>query len=266
MQPEIQEGRLSSIKHDEISMEPYSGNPFVNKEMLPSDQRDNRVRFYAPAMGVDFNWTFNQDTLFSFALTGKPSRKEAFGEYRWNCCVIGSQEDYVMANECGDWVVALQHGNLCNLRSHCDDLANNTNYAGVCVPGSLLGLSVASSMPQLLSPKRRTEYQDIVATECLRGVATYLKGDLKQGCYSMALSDLMNTHYTKAVTEGLDSFRLERVDNEVAVGDIVEMLLNISFACKDAMLDWEWLGVGVCSIKMHGMPRLAVTACVSSLL
>ena len=33
-------------------------------------------------------------------------------------------------------------------------------------------------------------------------------------------------------------FKLGRADNEVAVGDTVEMLLSISFACKDAMLDW----------------------------
>ena len=83
---------------------------FVNKEKLPSDQRYICVRFYSPAMGVDFNWTLNQEILFSFALTGKPSRKEALGEYHWNCCVIGSREDYVMANEFGEWVVALQHG------------------------------------------------------------------------------------------------------------------------------------------------------------
>ena len=32
-------------------------------------------------------------------------------------------------------------------------------------------------------------------------------------------------------------------DNIVKVGDVVEMLLGISFAVKDAMLDWEWLGI-----------------------
>ena len=31
--------------------------------------------------------------------------------------------------------------------------------------------------------------------------------------------------------------------NEVAVGDVVEMLLRTSFASKDAMLDWESLGI-----------------------
>ena len=38
-------------------------------------------------------------------------------------------------------------------------------------------------------------------TECLRGVAAYPKGDLKQGRYAMALSDLVNLHYDKAVSQ-----------------------------------------------------------------
>ena len=33
------------------------------------------------------------------------------------------------------------------------------------------------------------------------------KGDMKQGRYGMTLSDLMNTHYTNATNEGLDSFK-----------------------------------------------------------
>ena len=36
---------------------------------------------------------------------------------------------------------------------------------------------------------------------------------------------------------------LGRSGNIVKVGDVVEMLLSISFAVKDAMVDWEWLGV-----------------------
>ena len=55
------------------------------------------VKFYAHYMGVELSWTLNQEMLFSFALTGKPAREEVFGEYRWNCCVIGSREDYVKA-------------------------------------------------------------------------------------------------------------------------------------------------------------------------
>ena len=34
-----------------------------------------------------------------------------------------------------------------------------------------------------------------------------------------------------------------RADNVVAVGDLVEMLLNVVFACKDGMLDWDWRGI-----------------------
>ena len=29
----------------------------------------------------------------------------------------------------------------------------------------------------------------------------------------------------------------------VKVGDVVEMLLSISFGVKDSMLDWTWLGI-----------------------
>ena len=43
--------------------------------------------------------------------------------------------------------------------------------------------------------------------------------------------------------EGLIDLTLGRADKEVKIGDIVEMLLSISFAGKDAMLEWEWLGI-----------------------
>ena len=67
----------------------------------------------------------------------------------------------------------------------------------------------------------------------------------------MTLSDVMNRHCNKTMTEGLDSFKLGRANNQVAIGKIVEMLLSIpSFACKDAMLDWKWLG-----IDMEEWPR-----------
>ena len=77
--------------------------------------------------------------------------------------------------------------------------------------------------------------------ECLASVATYPQGDMKQGRYGMTLCDLMNTHYTIAVREGMDTLTLGRASKKVAIGDMVEMLLSISFACKDAMLEWSWL-------------------------
>ena len=81
------------------------------------------------------------------------------------------------------------------------------------------------------------------ATECLRGVVTYPSGDQRKGRYRMTLTDLMNNHYTRGVREAMLDLILGRSDNIVKVGDVVEMLLSISFAIKDAMLDWEWLGI-----------------------
>ena len=40
-----------------------------------------------------------------------------------------------------------------------------------------------------------------LTTECMRGVATYPKGDMVQGKYSMILNDLGNKAYDHAVTE-----------------------------------------------------------------
>ena len=80
-------------------------------------------------------------------------------------------------------------------------------------------------------------------TECLRGVATYPTGDQRQGRYNMTLTDLTNNHYTRAVRGASLDLILGRSDNTVKVGDLVEMLLGISFSVKDAMLDWEWLGI-----------------------
>ena len=47
----------------------------------------------------------------------------------------------------------------------------------------------------------------------------------------MTLTDLMNNHYTRAVREASLDLTLGRSDNIVKV------------AVKDAMLDWEWLGI-----------------------
>ena len=41
----------------------------------------------------------------------------------------------------------------------------------------------------------------------------------------------------------MDTLTLGRASNEVVVGDLVEMLLSISFAREDAMLEWSWLGI-----------------------
>ena len=59
----------------------------------------------------------------------------------------------------------------------------------------------------------------------------------------MTLTDLMNNHYARGVREAMLDLILGCSDHIVKVGDVVEMLLRISFAVKDAMLDWEWLGI-----------------------
>ena len=59
----------------------------------------------------------------------------------------------------------------------------------------------------------------------------------------MTLTDLMNHQYARAMREGMMDLTLGRSDHEVKIGDIVAMLLSISFAVKDAMLEWEWLGI-----------------------
>ena len=59
----------------------------------------------------------------------------------------------------------------------------------------------------------------------------------------MTLTDLMNNHYTRGVREAMLDLILGRSDNIVKVGDVMEMLLSVSFAVKDAVLDWEWLGI-----------------------
>ena len=41
----------------------------------------------------------------------------------------------------------------------------------------------------------------------------------------------------------MDTQTLGRAKKEIAIGGMVKLLLSISFACKDAMFEWEWLGI-----------------------
>ena len=220
-------------------------------------------------MGTNFHWTLTQEMLFSAALTGKPARKEDFAQYCWKRCVIGTREDYADATAHLEWEFALQRGNLWELKNCNDDAlilapANNTDYNNVSAYlevfwGYLWPAANHNFNPQIgeWSVVRHSGLKEFIdhviilmgrpqvkpTTECLRGVATYPQGDMKQGRYGMTLTDLMNTHYTRAVKEAMDTLALGRASSEVAMGDLVEMLLSISFACKDAMLEWSWLGI-----------------------
>ena len=81
----------------------------------------------------------------------------------------------------------------------------------------------------------------------------------------MALSNFMNLQYDKAVSECRESIKMGRADNEVAVGDVVEMLLSISLASKDAMLDWEWLGIVLVEMAAPGTRLGDLLHCASCL-
>ena len=72
-----------SLNHDEISMEYYSGHIFPAYELAPTDDRHHGTRLQIRAIGVQFNWTLNQEIVFSAALTGKPRRKQFFSQYCW---------------------------------------------------------------------------------------------------------------------------------------------------------------------------------------
>ena len=95
-------------------------------------------------------------------------------------------------------------------------------------------------------------------TECLRGVVTYPTGDSTQGRFKMTLTDLQNDHYTVAVREAMVDLIQGRSDHNVKVGDVVEMLLSISFGVKDSMLDWTWLGIN----PKEGLPNVWIGKCI----
>ena len=73
------------LNHDTISTEPYTGHAFLALEVAPAVLRK--------AIGTNFNWTLNQEIVFSAALTGKPLRKQEFQQYCWKRCVIGTSQD-----------------------------------------------------------------------------------------------------------------------------------------------------------------------------
>ena len=55
-------------------MELYSGHIFPAYELVRTSDRHG-TRLQIRAIGVQFNWTLNQEVVFSAALTGKPRRK-----------------------------------------------------------------------------------------------------------------------------------------------------------------------------------------------
>ena len=66
------------LKHDEIGTELYTGHIFPAYELVPTAHRHHGTRLQLRAIGVQFNWTLNQEIVFSAAVTGKPLRKTTF--------------------------------------------------------------------------------------------------------------------------------------------------------------------------------------------
>ena len=129
-----------TLKHDEVSTL-YTGHNFPACELDPTADRHQSTRLQIRAIGVQFNWTLNQEVVFSAALTGKPRRKQHFSQYCWKRCVIGTKTDYSSAMNRVEWQQALQHGDLQSLQqaNSKDPMiscpANNTEYLNVAALG-----------------------------------------------------------------------------------------------------------------------------------
>ena len=265
-------GEASQIQlnHEEVSWEYYSGQVFPTLELVKVVERHHGTNLQLRALGTQFSWTLNQEVVFSAALTGKPKKKLYFSQYCWKRCAIGTKYDYATALSRPEWQQALSHGDLPSLQQEdCKDPLifspyNNTEFLNVAAYmeafwGYIWPTASHNNVPphdewKTIKHGGLKEFIDHIVstfgraqlkptTECLRGVTTYPSGDQRQGRYNMTLTDLMNQHYTRAVREASLDLILGRSDNIVKVGDLVEMLLGISFSVKDAMLDWEWLGI-----------------------
>ena len=206
--PTAEAGQIQ-LNHDEISLEYYSGHVFPALELILIVDRHHGTRLQTRAIGSQFNWTLNQEILFSAALTGKPKKKLYFSQYCWKRCVIGTKYDYAMAVSKPEWQHALSHGDLPSLQeTDCKDPmifcpANNTEFLNVAAYleafwGYIWPTASHGNVPP------HDEWKTIKpTTECLRGVTTYPSGDQRQGRYNMTLTDLMNNHYARGVREAM---------------------------------------------------------------
>ena len=70
-------GETSQIQlnHDEVSWEHYSGQVFPTLELVQSAERHHGVELQMRALGSQFNWTLNQEVVFSAALTIRSMHK-----------------------------------------------------------------------------------------------------------------------------------------------------------------------------------------------
>ena len=258
------------LKHDEITWEFYTGRHFAVPELIPGEERYHKTKLKLNALGGEFLWTLNHEVVFSSALTSRPKRKTAYSQYCWKRCAVGTTEEYALATSKQEWELALMKGDLYSLQlpEVRDTMVlcpwNNTEYLNVAAyleafwgfiwptvchcdvpPHEEWSTNYHGGLKEFIdhaiSTLGRVHLKP--TTECLRGVVTYPTGDSTQGRFKMTLRDLQNEHYTIAVREAMMDLLLGRSDKDVQVGDVVEMLLSISFGVKDSMLDWTWLGI-----------------------
>ena len=208
------------LNHEEVTWDYYTGRYFAVPELVPGVDRHKATKLKLNALGGEFIWTLKGDlyglqsydtketiVLCPFNNTeylNVAAYLEAFWGYIWPAVCHNNVPPH------DEWTSNL-HGGLKEFIDHAISVLGRTH----------------------LKP----------TTECLRGVVTYPTGDSTQGRFKMTLSDLQNKHYTVAVREAMMDLILGRSDNSVKVGDVVEMLLSISFGVKDSMLDWTWLGI-----------------------
>ena len=110
----------------------------MKKIFQRTESNDDRIKYIAircmlNAMGVELNWTINQEILFSLAFTAKPLRRTNFSSFLWHHCIVGNSSKWFPAKSSQNWLNNPAAGNTWDLRSLKGDSlivspASNTDY------------------------------------------------------------------------------------------------------------------------------------------
>ena len=118
----LNSGSQIQLNHEEASWEYHSGQVFPTLELVQVVERHHGTNLQLRALGSQFNWTLNQEVVFSAALTGKPKKKLYFSQYCWKRRASGAKYDYATALSRPAWQHALSHGDLPSLQQEdCKD-------------------------------------------------------------------------------------------------------------------------------------------------
>ena len=117
---EIQAAETITLSPTEVKMEACTGKIFQKQELKDSELSYVAVRCTLHVMGIE----------------SQPERRQAFGEYLWSCCAIGTSHQNAPANNYQVWLELLTSGRLWALHSQTGELlilvpANNTDYNNV---------------------------------------------------------------------------------------------------------------------------------------